>query len=106
MAVMRIADISAVSLNMKICELNYILIKCILDDRKCDDETEFTCEENKAWGRAQCIPKKWICDGDPDCVDGADENTTLHSCPTPEPCAADMFTCGNGRCINNVSFLR
>lgn len=59
--------------------------------------------ENKSWQRAQCIPKKWICDGDPDCVDGADENTTLHNCATQQPCGEDMFTCGNGRCINKVS---
>lgn len=77
-----------------------------VDDRKCDEETEFTCEENKSWGRAQCIPKKWLCDGDPDCVDGADENVTLHHCPTPQPCGEDMFTCENGRCINKVSFSR
>ncbi|XP_055683188.1 low-density lipoprotein receptor-related protein 2 [Lutzomyia longipalpis] len=70
------------------------------NDRKCDEETEFTCEENKSWGRSQCIPKKWICDGDPDCVDGADENTTLHNCPKPQPCGEDQFTCENGRCIN------
>lgn len=73
------------------------------DDRKCDEESEFTCEENKSWGRAQCIPRKWLCDGDPDCVDGADENVTLHHCPTPQPCAEDMFTCENGRCINKVN---
>ncbi|KAK9880927.1 hypothetical protein WA026_013260 [Henosepilachna vigintioctopunctata] len=70
------------------------------NDRKCDDETEFTCEANKSWGRVQCIPKKWVCDGDPDCVDGADENATLYHCPTPQPCSDDLFTCGNGRCIN------
>lgn len=72
------------------------------NDRKCDEETEFTCEENKSWGRSQCIPKRWLCDGDPDCVDGADENSTLHNCPTPQPCAEDQFTCANGRCINKV----
>lgn len=43
-----------------------------------------------------------ICDGDPDCVDGADENVTLHHCATPQPCGEDMFTCENGRCINKV----
>lgn len=79
------------------------LFKYKLDDRKCDEEIEFTCQENKAWGRSQCIPKKWICDGDPDCVDGADENITLHNCPTPQPCGEDMYTCENGRCINKVS---
>lgn len=74
----------------------------LVDDRKCDEQTEFTCEANKAWGRAQCIPRKWLCDGDPDCVDGADENSTLHHCATPEPCGEDHFTCGNGRCVNKV----
>lgn len=39
-------------------------------------------------------------DNDPDCVDGADENVTLHNCATPQPCGEDMFTCENGRCIN------
>lgn len=46
-----------------------------------------------------------ICDGDPDCVDGADENVTLHHCATPQPCGEDMFTCENGRCVNKVSKL-
>lgn len=73
-----------------------------LDDRKCDEETEYTCEMNKAWGRAQCIPRKWLCDGDPDCIDGADENATIHHCATPQPCGEEQFTCGNGRCINKV----
>lgn len=71
------------------------------NDRKCDPEMEYTCAENKNWNRAQCIPKKWVCDGDPDCVDGADENATLHNCPSPEPCSGDdQFQCSNGRCIN------
>lgn len=46
-----------------------------------------------------------ICDGDPDCVDGADENTTLHHCASPQPCGEGMFTCENGRCINKVTNL-
>lgn len=54
------------------------------------------------WNRAQCIPRKWLCDGDPDCVDGADENVTLHHCSTPAPCGDGQFTCNNGRCINKV----
>lgn len=52
------------------------------------------------WNKAQCIPKKWLCDGDPDCVDGADENVTLHNCPKPTPCSDNQFTCNNGRCLN------
>lgn len=39
------------------------MLLLILDDRKCDEETEFTCDANKAWGRSQCIPRKWLCDG-------------------------------------------
>lgn len=97
-------DINAVSLASEQCVLK-ANGKFLSDDRKCDEETEFTCEENKSWGRAQCIPRKWLCDGDPDCVDGADENVTTQHCPTPQPCGEDMFTCENGRCINKVSRL-
>ena len=43
-------------------------------ERTCDPETEFECKANKDYGRAMCINKKWVCDGDPDCVDGADED--------------------------------
>jgi hypothetical protein len=81
-----------------------LTINCYIfaDARTCDEETEFTCKENKMWNRAQCIPRKWLCDGDPDCVDGADENVTLHHCSTPAPCGEEQFTCNNGRCINKV----
>ena len=80
----------------------YLYFLFFLDDRKCDDEVEFTCTENKNWNRAQCIPRKWICDGDPDCVDGADEK---QNCTAPTPCHDDQFTCHNGRCINKVSIF-
>lgn len=75
------------------------------DNRKCDEETEFTCNANKQWGRAMCIPKKWVCDGDPDCVDGADENSTMLYCPPPEECGDNEFQCNNRRCISKVSRL-
>lgn len=44
-----------------------------------------------------------MCDGDPDCVDGADENTTMLNCPEPEECAENQFQCNNRRCISKVS---
>lgn len=101
--VTKTCDINAVSHSSKTPELSQTCV--CLDDRKCDEETEYTCEMNKAWGRAQCIPRKWLCDGDPDCIDGADENATIHHCATPQPCGEEQFTCGNGRCINKVKVL-
>ncbi len=72
---------------------------CDAESRTCDPETEFTCEKNKALGRPQCISLSHVCDGDADCVDGADENSSLPNCPKPEPCNEDQFQCANGRCI-------
>ena len=72
------------------------------DKRTCDPEKEFECTANKAWGRASCISTKWVCDGDPDCVDGADEASEAPANCTrvAEECEEDQFKCGNGRCIN------
>ncbi len=73
----------------------------ISDKRKCDPEKEFECSKNKEWGRAACIPRKWVCDGDPDCVDGADEDESRANCTRVEQeCEEDQFKCKNGRCIN------
>ena len=79
----------------------------IVDARTCDPETEFECSANKEWGRAMCISKKWVCDGDPDCVDGADEDSSVvPNCNIPqEECSEDQFQCKNGRCINKVKYL-
>ena len=83
-----------------------LIILIITDARTCDPETEFECSANKEWGRAMCISKKWVCDGDPDCVDGADEDSSVvPNCSIPqEECGEDQFQCKNGRCINKVRF--
>lgn len=59
-------------------------------------ESEFSCDGSR------CIPRKWLCDGDPDCTDGTDELTT--NCPAKasdggRTCRASEFQCGNGNCI-------
>lgn len=90
------------SFNLYSHEINFI---SHLGSRTCDPESEFTCSANRAWGRTECIPKRWVCDGDPDCVDGADENSTLHNCPEPQACAEGQFRCKNNRCIVKVKRL-
>ncbi|RWS16465.1 low-density lipoprotein receptor-related protein 2-like protein [Dinothrombium tinctorium] len=52
---------------------------------------QFTCP-----GSGHCIPKSWICDGDNDCFDQADEQ----NCP-PIVCSASQFQCANlKQCIH------
>ena len=47
-----------------------------------------------------CIQKTWVCDGDPDCVDGADEKTEAGCTTQPQNCTGEQFQCSNGLCIN------
>ncbi|XP_045116249.1 LOW QUALITY PROTEIN: low-density lipoprotein receptor-like [Portunus trituberculatus] len=57
---------------------------------------EFLCDGNR------CLPKRWICDGDPDCEDGKDEKA--ENCDSAKrqharECVADEFTCNSSHCI-------
>jgi len=50
--------------------------------------TEFECGDHR------CIPNKWKCDGDEDCVGGDDESHTV--CDVPRTCDPSQFTCVQG----------
>ncbi|KAK7507961.1 hypothetical protein BaRGS_00000926, partial [Batillaria attramentaria] len=43
----------------------------------------------------RCIPLLWKCDGEPDCLDGADEPEDCRN----KTCAANQHRCDNGNCV-------
>ncbi|XP_034485349.1 low-density lipoprotein receptor-like isoform X10 [Drosophila innubila] len=60
---------------------------------KCD-EKQFQCQNG------DCIPIRFVCDGDADCKDHSDEQVT--ECKFREAtCSSDHFRCSNGNCIPN-----
>jgi low-density lipoprotein receptor-related protein 1 (alpha-2-macroglobulin receptor) len=72
-----------------------------ISQEKCDDDTFFQCEITK-----RCIPKKWLCDDEPDCgyiqhngiIDISDElNCT-------KKCSDDEIPCSNGVCLSISKF--
>lgn len=62
-------------------------------ERTCSS-SEFTCP---IWypGHPRCVPLNFVCDGERDCVNAADE---LQNCAN-RTCHMDEFACSNGLCI-------
>ena len=60
--------------------------KCLLGE--CNPEIEFSCASGG------CINATWVCDSEPDCSDGSDEQNCT--------CSEDQFTCTDGSCIPDL----
>jgi len=44
---------------------------CVLEVSKCPPGGYVSCDESD-----QCVHQSWLCDGEPDCDDGSDEQPT------------------------------
>ena len=51
----------------------------------------FKCKVN-----GKCVHNSWLCDGEPDCLDGEDESKAVCEGKT---CSPQQFACKNGKCI-------
>jgi len=69
------------------------------DGRTCgkmpDCPNQFLCTTS-VYGKDNCIPATWRCDGQKDCADGSDEM----DCPS---CGPGQFRCLNSDCIGKSS---
>ena len=67
---------------------------------------DFTCqkEEFKCKSRQDCVPTRWVCDGNKDCSDGSDEfNCGKEEEYDEDDCVAneDTIKClSSGKCIS------
>eukprot|EP00729_Bicosta_minor_P009178 gene9178-34515_t len=71
---------------------------------ECDEDNEFKCVS----GTKKCIPKKYVCNGTPDCADGSDEfcpdeTSTLTSMYRREKChgGAGLIRIAAGKSFND-----
>ena len=74
----------------------------------CDNATEFECQDDTK----RCIPREWVLDNQPDCLDFSDEpgcanlsdgpdcaNLSFENLPLPF-CLSSEFACPSGRCLH------
>ena len=67
-------------------------VRCGSEFVTCD--TQMCSSDFFRCGSGECIPPRWHCDHNDDCLDGSDEK----DCPT-QNCTKQQFGCDNGRCI-------